>query len=228
MPRSQTPVVSRPLAMSQTGLLPSGHWISSAFRPVARTYLLTTTIHFSELNSAACVLASPLLRTPSLDDRTSVWLPTRWLTVGRVGLIGCCRRTHWVTMTSFKGCHPYSNVPSFSRHEQRMVRPAFITKVRVRPSFSYRKALSWYRANAPEVVRARRRAVCKQQNPTDSHGVRLLADPIDRWRQVEGTIQSVPAGRVTGVRKLHGPPRRERSNKLVVARSVTQDRTRDV
>ena len=88
MPRSQTPVVSRPLALSQTGLLPSGHWIPSAFRPVARTYLLTTTIHFSELNSAACVLASPLLRTPSLDDRTSFRLPTRWLAVGRVGLIG--------------------------------------------------------------------------------------------------------------------------------------------
>ena len=88
MPRSQTPVVSRPLALSQTGLLPSGHWIPSAFRPVARTYPLTTTIHFSELNSAACVLASPLLRTPSLDDRTSVRLPTRWLAFGRVGLIG--------------------------------------------------------------------------------------------------------------------------------------------
>jgi hypothetical protein len=88
MPRSQTPVVSRLLACSQTGLLPSGHWIPSAFRPVARTYPLTTTIHFSELNSAACVLAFPLLRTPSLDDRTSVRLPTRWLAFGRVGLIG--------------------------------------------------------------------------------------------------------------------------------------------
>jgi hypothetical protein len=28
--------VSRLLALSQTGLLPSGHWIPSAFRPVAR------------------------------------------------------------------------------------------------------------------------------------------------------------------------------------------------
>ena len=118
MPRSQTPVVSRLLALSQTGLLPSGHWIPSAFRPVARTYPLSTTIHFSELNSAACVLASPLLRTPSLDDRTSVRLPTRWLAFGRVGLIGSRRRTHWVTMTSFKGCHPYSIVPGFSRHDQ--------------------------------------------------------------------------------------------------------------
>src|SRR5438874_13400043 len=44
MPRSQTPVVSRPLALARAGLLPSGHWIPSAFRPVVRTYLLTTTI----------------------------------------------------------------------------------------------------------------------------------------------------------------------------------------
>lgn len=95
MPRSQTPVVSRPLALTRTGLLPSRHWIPSAFSPVARTYRLTTTIHFSALNSAACVLASPLLRTPPLGDRTSVRLPARWLAFGRVGSIGTRRRTHW-------------------------------------------------------------------------------------------------------------------------------------
>ena len=67
---------------------------------------------------------------------------------------------------------------------------------------------SWHRANAPEVVRARHRAVCKQENPADSHRVRLLADPIDLWRKVEGAIQSVSAGRVTGVRKVHVTPRR--------------------
>ena len=39
MPRSQTPVVSRPLALARTGLLPSDHFISSAFGPVVRTYL---------------------------------------------------------------------------------------------------------------------------------------------------------------------------------------------
>ena len=122
MPRSQTPVVSRPLALTQTGLLPSGHWIPSAFRPVARTYPLTTTIHFSEFNSAACVLASPLLRTPPFGDRTSVPLPARWLAFGRVGLIGSRRRTHWVILTYFKGCHPCSDVPSFSRHDDRLVR----------------------------------------------------------------------------------------------------------
>ncbi len=86
MPRSQTPVVSCSLALAQTGLLPSRRAMLSAFSPVARTYLLSTIIHFSELNTAACVLALPLLRTPPLDGRTSVRLPTRWLAFGRVGL----------------------------------------------------------------------------------------------------------------------------------------------
>ena len=48
--------------------------------------LLSTIIHFSEFNDAACVLALPLLRTPPLGDRTSVRLPTWWLAFGRVGL----------------------------------------------------------------------------------------------------------------------------------------------
>ena len=46
----------------------------------------STIIHFSEFNDAACVLASPLLRTPPLGGRTSVRLPTWWLAFGRVGL----------------------------------------------------------------------------------------------------------------------------------------------
>ena len=119
MPRSQTPVVSRPLALARVGLLPSRRWIPSAFGPVARTYHLTTTIHFSGLNSAACALAFPLLRTPPLGDRPSVRLPTRWLAFGRVGFAGSRQLTHWVTLTIFKGCHPYSIIPVLSRHEQR-------------------------------------------------------------------------------------------------------------
>jgi hypothetical protein len=119
MPRSQTPVVSRPLALARAGLLPSGHCTQSALGSVARTYLWTTTIHFSGFNDAACALTSPLLRTPPLSGRTSVRLSTRWLTFGRVGLIGFHQRTHWVILTSFKGCHPSSLVPDLSRHKQR-------------------------------------------------------------------------------------------------------------
>ena len=32
-------------------------------------------------------------------------------------------RTHWEIMTHFKGRHPYSFIPSFSRHEQHLVGP---------------------------------------------------------------------------------------------------------
>jgi len=70
--------------------------------------LLSTTIHFSEFNDAACILASPLLRTPPFEDRPSVRLPTGWLAIGRVGLDGFRYLTHWVTLMSFKGYHPYS------------------------------------------------------------------------------------------------------------------------
>jgi len=118
MPRSQTPVVSRSLAVARAGLLPSSHWMLSALGSLARTYLLTTTIHFSEFNDAACVLALPLLRTPPLSGRTSVRLPTRWLAFGRVGLDDFRYLTHWVTLTSFKSCQLYSHVPSLSRREK--------------------------------------------------------------------------------------------------------------
>jgi len=113
MPRSQIPVVSRPAHRDagRTAAFPSLQ--GSALGPVARTYPLTTTIHFSGFNSAACALAFPLLRTPPLGDRTSVRLPARWLAFGRVGLIGPCRRTHWVTLTSFKGSCPFLSSLAF-------------------------------------------------------------------------------------------------------------------
>ena len=116
MPRSQTPVVSHLLALAQTGLLPSGHWMPSALGSVARTYLLSTIIHFSEFNDAACVLASPLLRTVLFSTRSSVRLPTRWLAFGRVGLE--FPLTHWVTLTCFQRCLLYSHVPSLARRDQ--------------------------------------------------------------------------------------------------------------
>ena len=105
LPRSQTPVVSRPLALARTGLLPSRRCTRPALGSVARTYPLSTTIHFSGFNDAACALASTLLRTSPLSDRSSVRLSTWWLTFGRVGLVGFHQPTHWVMLTSFKGCH---------------------------------------------------------------------------------------------------------------------------
>jgi hypothetical protein len=113
MPRSQTPVVSHPLAMARTGLLPSDVCISSAFGPVARPYRLSTIIHFSGFNDAACVLASPLLRTVLLSTRTSVRLLTWWLAVGQVGLE--------------YASHPLGNVDMFQEVSPLFPRPEFIS-----------------------------------------------------------------------------------------------------
>jgi hypothetical protein len=115
MPRSQTPVVSRPLAMARTGLLPSGNCTPSALGSLARTYLLSTIIHFSEFNDAACVLVLPLLRTPPFGDRTSVRLPTRWLAFGREGLDG------------FSLSHPLGNIDEFQGESPLFSRPGFIS-----------------------------------------------------------------------------------------------------
>ena len=84
--------------------------------------LLSTIIHFSEFNDAACVLASPLLRTPPLSGRTLVRLPTWWLAFGRVGLESAS--------------HPLGNVdmfqevsPLFSRPEFSSARPCLCSAV---------------------------------------------------------------------------------------------------
>ena len=111
MPRSQTPVVSPSLAITRTGLLPSRRCIGSALGSVARTYPMSTIIHFSEFYDAACVLASPLLRTPPLGDRTSVRLPTWWLAFGRVGLES--------------SSHPLGNVDMFQEVSPLFPRPEF-------------------------------------------------------------------------------------------------------
>ena len=117
MPRSQTPVVSCPLALARAGLRPSRRVILSALGSVARTYW-STIIHFSEFNHAACVLALPRLRTPLLSGRPSVRLPTGWLAFGRVGFDGFRPLTHWVTLTNFKWLHLSSIVSDLSRHDK--------------------------------------------------------------------------------------------------------------
>ena len=111
MPRSQTPVVSHPLALARTGLLPSSDCMLSAFRPVARSYPLSTTIHFSEFNDAACVLTLPLLRTLPFSSRTSVRLRTWWLAFGPVGL-------------EFSS-HPLGNIDMFQEVSPLFSRPKF-------------------------------------------------------------------------------------------------------
>jgi hypothetical protein len=96
--------------------------------------LLSTIIHFSEFNDAACVLASPLLRTPPLSGRTSVRLPTRWLAFGRVGLESAS--------------HPLGNVDMFQE-----VSPLFS-----HPEFSSARAPSGYEFWLSSLLRARKDA----------------------------------------------------------------------
>src|SRR5262249_31772121 len=125
-------------------------WLSAQFPgPI----LLSTIIHFSEFNDAACVLAFPLLRTPHLCDRPSVRLPTWWLACGRVGLDGFLCLTHWVTLMSFKGYHPYSLAPDFSRHEHVLVRlllPSYELRASSWPRcrLSNLRSTSWHPSNS--------------------------------------------------------------------------------
>jgi hypothetical protein len=77
--------------------------------------LLSTTILLSEFNDAACVLASPLLRTPPLSGRPSVRLPTWWLAFGRVGLDSL-----WLS-------HPLGNIDEFQEPSALFLHPGFIS-----------------------------------------------------------------------------------------------------
>ena len=74
--------------------------------------LLSTTIHFSEFNDAACVLALPLLRTPPLGGQPLVRLPTWWLAFGRIGLEYSSHPLGNVDM--FQELSPLSSHPEFS------------------------------------------------------------------------------------------------------------------
>ena len=73
MPRSQTPVVSCTLAIARPGLLPSGQWKPSAFPSVLpKDILLSTTLHISGLNHAACILAPSSFVLPLLGLHVDV------------------------------------------------------------------------------------------------------------------------------------------------------------
>ena len=79
MPRSSIPVVSLTLAISRLGLLASKELNSVGFLRRGGLSLRTTIVSNSGFHLAACALASPLLRTPPLRDRTSVLLLACWL-----------------------------------------------------------------------------------------------------------------------------------------------------
>jgi len=102
MPWSQTPVVSRILAIAHPGLLLSDTLNRVSFHlNLPRFILMTTTIHISGLNTEPASLLPP-----ASDSRCRVCLRIQLLTCrlnfSQVGLsqysIGI---THWVTLTNF-------------------------------------------------------------------------------------------------------------------------------
>jgi len=85
MPRSPIPVVSLTLAIARLGLQPSRRLITVGFLRLRGLSFRTTILLLSGFNVAACALASPLLRTPPLRDRTSVQLLACWLCFSLAG-----------------------------------------------------------------------------------------------------------------------------------------------
>ncbi len=95
---------------------------------------MTTTIHFSGLNTEPVILIRP---ASDFRFRVYLWtsLLTRRLRSGQVGLSrhlrqsklcndeGNCRflSTHWVTLSNFKGFTPYSIDSNLTWYEQRLV-----------------------------------------------------------------------------------------------------------
>ena len=97
---SQTPVVSLMLAITYVGLLPSGQLTPSAFSHTSGIIPMTTTVHFSGLNTQPASLIHPASDSPlRVGPRTS--LLTGWLTFSQVGLESLLILTHWVTITNF-------------------------------------------------------------------------------------------------------------------------------
>jgi len=121
VPRSQTPVASRPLASARLGLLPSGAWKPSAFSscpdyPVkiirSPDYLRTTIIPISGFNRTARVLDSPMKgcrgnipgSAPPLPASARDSLLVCWLDFSQTGLSLFRAGTRWAALVNFIDC----------------------------------------------------------------------------------------------------------------------------
>jgi hypothetical protein len=119
-PLPQTPVVFCMLAIAHSGLLPSVHWTPSAFSQTSGIIPMTTTIHFSGLNTQPASLIHPASDSPlGAGPRTSllIW----WLTFNQVGLESLLILTHWVTLSNFIPPSGNPNDLSLSRHDHWLV-----------------------------------------------------------------------------------------------------------
>jgi hypothetical protein len=147
MPWSQTPVVSLMLAITYAGLLPSAQLTPSAFSHTSGNIPVTTTIHFSGLNTQPAFLIHPASDSPlRVGPRTSllIW----WLTFNQVGLESLLILTHWVTFSNFILLSRIPNDLSLSRHDQRLVIMSKVGHMWVRPSQT-RASRGWTKVRLP-------------------------------------------------------------------------------
>jgi hypothetical protein len=108
------------LAITYAGLLPSAQLTPSAFSHTSGNIPVTTTIHFSGLNTQPAFLIHPASDSPlRVGPRTSllIW----WLTFNQVGLESLVILTHWVTISNFIPTGGNPNDLSLSRHDNREV-----------------------------------------------------------------------------------------------------------
>ncbi len=146
MPWSQTPVVSLMLAITYAGLLPSVQLTPSAFSHTSGIIPMTTTIHFSGLNTQPASLIHPASDSPlRAGPRTSllIW----WLTFNQVGLESLLILTHWVTLSNFIPPRGNPNDLSLSRHDHWFV--IFLDKLEINSIIQlYYKLPLWFRPRA--------------------------------------------------------------------------------
>ena len=106
MPRSQTPVVSHPLALARLGLLPSGSSIPSALGPFTRTYPLD---HHNVFFGVQLRGLRPCL--PSASDTASQRSPfgsaiDPVANLGSSGILRISPHHPLGNYDDFQGCHP--------------------------------------------------------------------------------------------------------------------------
>src|SRR6266545_7072506 len=88
-------------------------------------------------------------------------------------------------MTSFKGCHPYSSVPSFSRHDHRLVRKSTIHHSKLSGKISRLATAAGEATAHPIRTRMPRMDTNKSVREIDGHkfpGYRLHLTPVRHQR----------------------------------------------
>ena len=109
------------LALTPSGLLPSGHWKPSAFPSVPlKDILVSTTLLISGLHHAACILATPG-SVPLLAETHAGSLLTCWLGFRQVGLEPTGLHPLG-NSNQFHGIAPNSKVSGFPWRDQCLVR----------------------------------------------------------------------------------------------------------